>query len=76
LKIPKVSVCYLLNTTHNQTVAVTSKISWKSNNGGFYTPTTQVANNKDNDGGTHPGWLEYYKEQVAKNASLPKYRHV
>jgi hypothetical protein len=44
--------------------------------GGFYTPTTQVANNKDNDGGTHPGWLEYYKEQVAKNASLPKYRHV
>ena len=35
--------------------------------GGFYTPTTQVANNKDNDGGTHPGWLGYYKEQFAKN---------
>lgn len=35
--------------------------------GGFYTPTTQVANNKDNDGGTHPGWLGYYKDQFAKN---------
>jgi hypothetical protein len=35
--------------------------------GGFYTPTNQVANNKDNDGGTHPGWLGYYKEQFAKN---------
>ena len=35
--------------------------------GGFYTPTSQVANNKDNDGGTHPGWLGYYKEQFTKN---------
>ena len=35
--------------------------------GGFYTPTSQVANNKDNDGGTHPGWLGYYKDQFAKN---------
>ena len=27
--------------------------------GGFYTPTptNQVSNNKDNDGGSHPGWL-------------------
>ena len=31
--------------------------------GGFYTPTNQVANNKDNDGGTHPGWLGYYKTE-------------
>jgi hypothetical protein len=35
--------------------------------GGFYTPTNQVANNKDNDGGSHPGWLGYYKEQFPKN---------
>ena len=35
--------------------------------GGFYTPTSQVTNNKDNDGGTHPGWLGYYKEQFPKN---------
>jgi hypothetical protein len=35
--------------------------------GGFYTPTNQVANNKDNDGGVHPGWLGYYKEQFPKN---------
>ena len=35
--------------------------------GGFYTPTNQVANNKDNDGGTHPGWLGYYKAEFPKN---------
>jgi hypothetical protein len=35
--------------------------------GGFYTPTSQVTNNKDNDGGIHPGWLGYYKEQFPKN---------
>jgi hypothetical protein len=35
--------------------------------GGFYTPTNQVTNNKDNDGGTHPGWLGYYNEQFPKN---------
>ena len=29
--------------------------------GGFYTPTNQVENTKDNDGGTHPGSLQYYK---------------
>ena len=35
--------------------------------GGFYTPTNQVANNKDNDGGVHPGWLGYYKTEFPKN---------
>jgi hypothetical protein len=35
--------------------------------GGFYTPTNQVANNKDNNGGSHPGWLGYYKEQFPIN---------
>jgi hypothetical protein len=35
--------------------------------GGFYTPTSQVANNKDNDGGVHPGWLGYYKTEFPKN---------
>ena len=35
--------------------------------GGFYTPTNQVANNKDNDGGVHPGWLGYYKAEFPKN---------
>jgi hypothetical protein len=34
--------------------------------GGFYTPTNQVANNKDNDGGVHPGWLGYYKAEFPK----------
>jgi hypothetical protein len=35
--------------------------------GGFYTPTNQVANNKDNDVGVHPGWLGYYKAEFPKN---------
>ena len=35
--------------------------------GGFYTPTNRVANNKDNDGGVHPGWLGYYKAEFPKN---------
>jgi hypothetical protein len=35
--------------------------------GGFYTPTNQVANNKDNDGGVHPGWLGYYKAEFPKH---------
>jgi hypothetical protein len=35
--------------------------------GGFYTPTNQVANNKDNDGGVHLGWLGYYGTEFPKN---------
>ncbi|MFL6355234.1 MAG: hypothetical protein ACJ71C_01580 [Nitrososphaeraceae archaeon] len=35
--------------------------------GGFYTPTSQVANNKDNDGGVHPGWLGYYGTEFPKD---------
>jgi hypothetical protein len=30
--------------------------------GGFYTTTNQVKNTMDNDGGSHPGSLQYYKE--------------
>jgi len=30
--------------------------------GGFYTPTNQVENTEDNDGVSHPGSLQYYKE--------------
>ncbi len=35
--------------------------------GGFYTPTNQVANKLDNDGGSHPGWLGYYTSEFPKN---------
>ena len=35
--------------------------------GGFYSPTSKVTNNKDNDGEVHPGWLGYYKEEFPKN---------
>lgn len=35
--------------------------------GAFLAPTNQVADKKDNDGGTHPGWLGYYKTELPKN---------
>jgi hypothetical protein len=35
--------------------------------GAFYTPTTQVANPKDNEGGTYPGNLAYYIQEFPKN---------
>ena len=35
--------------------------------GGFYTTTNQVENNKDNDGISHPGSLDYFREQFQKN---------
>jgi hypothetical protein len=34
---------------------------------GFYTPTNQVENTEDNDGVSHPGSLQYYKEAFSKN---------
>ena len=34
--------------------------------GGFYTPTNQVENIEDNDGVSHPGSLQYYKEAFNK----------
>jgi hypothetical protein len=34
--------------------------------GGFYTPTNQVENTEDNDGVSHPGSLQYYKEAFNK----------
>ena len=43
--------------------------------GGLYTPTNRVANNLDNDGGSHPGWLGYYTNKFPKNgfSILSKY---
>ena len=35
--------------------------------GGFYTPTNQVGNTEDNDGGSHPGSLQYYKDAFNKD---------
>lgn len=35
--------------------------------GSFVTPTIDVKNKKDNDGGVHPGWLGYYKDFLPKN---------
>ena len=35
--------------------------------GGFYTPTNQVENTKDNDGNSHPGSLAYYRQAFNEN---------
>jgi len=35
--------------------------------GGFYTPTNQVENNRDNDGNPHPGSLAYYRQAFSEN---------
>jgi hypothetical protein len=35
--------------------------------GGFYTPTNQVENPEDNDGVSHPGSLQYYREAFNKD---------
>lgn len=35
--------------------------------GAFYTTTNKVLNNKDNDGGMHPGWLGYYRTEFPLN---------
>ena len=35
--------------------------------GGFYTTTNQAENNKDNDGFSHPGSLDYFRIQFQKN---------
>ncbi len=35
--------------------------------GGFYTPTNQVENNKDNEGNSHPGSLAYYRQAFNEN---------
>lgn len=34
--------------------------------GGFYSPTNQVANDKDNDGGVHLGSLGYYRQNFQR----------
>ena len=35
--------------------------------GGFYTPTNQVKDTKDNDGNSHPGSLAYYEQAFNEN---------
>lgn len=51
----------------NVTVRADEKSADTLVSGGFYTPTYQVVNNRDNDGGTHPGWLGYYNTEFPAN---------
>jgi hypothetical protein len=61
----------IVNTEYEATEGTISVTNEKSNGnlvvGGFYTPSHQVENNKDNDGGVHPGSLNYYRTEFPKN---------
>jgi hypothetical protein len=61
----------IVNTEYDTTEGTISVRNEKSNGDlavrGFYTPTGQVENNKDNDGGVHPGSLDYYRTEFPRN---------
>ena len=61
----------IVNREYEATEGTISVTNEKSNGnlvvGGFYTPSHQVENNRDNDGGVHPGSLQYYKAEFPKN---------
>ena len=61
----------IVNTEYEATEGTISVTDEKSSGnlvvGGFYTPSHQVENNRDNDGGEHPGSLQYYKAEFPKN---------
>ena len=61
----------VIDTTYNwmngKIVVTDQKSTGKDIVGAFYTPTKQVDNPKDNDGGSHPGWLGYYQTEFPKN---------
>ena len=61
----------IVNTEYEATEGTISVTNEKSSGnlvvGGFYTPSHQVENNRDNDGGEHPGSLQYYKAEFPKN---------
>jgi hypothetical protein len=61
----------IVNVEYEATEGTISVTNEKSNGtlvvGGFYTPSHQVENKMDNDGGVHPGSLQYYKAEFPKN---------
>ena len=61
----------IANTEYEATEGTISVTNEESNGnlvvGGFYTPSHQVENNMDNDGGLHPGSLQYYRTEFPKN---------
>jgi hypothetical protein len=69
LPVGRYSIVNTEYDTKEGTITVLENNQDKNNNngihnlaiGGFYTPTNQVENNKDNDGNPHPGSLAYYR---------------
>jgi hypothetical protein len=63
---------YTIVNTEYEAEEGTIKVTNQNSNGnlvvgGFYTPSHQVENNKDNDGGVHPGSLQYYRTEFPKS---------
>jgi hypothetical protein len=61
----------IVNTEYEATEGTISVTNEESDGnlviGEFYTPSHQVENNMDNDGGVHPGSLQYYRAEFPKN---------
>ena len=61
----------VVNTEYEATEGTILVTNERSNGnlvvGGFYTPSHEVENNRDNDGGVHPGSLQYYRAEFPKN---------
>ncbi len=76
LPVGRYSIVNTEYDTKEGTITVLENNQDKNNNnnsihnlviGGFYTPTSQVENNRDNDGNPHPGSLAYYRQAFSEN---------
>ena len=62
-EIKEGTITVLENNQENNNSSVNNKLIV----GGFYTPTNQVKDTKDNDGNSHPGSLAYYRQVFNEN---------
>src|SRR6476469_6312696 len=62
-EIKKGTINVLENNRGNSNISGNNKLIV----GGFYTPTNQVKDTKDNDGNSHPGSLAFYRQAFSEN---------
>ena len=63
MKLKKGTINVLENNQGNSNISGNNKLIV----GGFYTPTNQVKDTKDNDGNSHPGSLAFYRQAFSEN---------
>ncbi len=61
------SITVLENNNQSTTNSSINNINGSPVIGGFYAPSNQVENNMDNDGNSHPGSLDYYRQVFSEN---------